>query len=346
MMRVVRAAFLAGFILSSQASIAAAGPGNADRTDRCVGDGYLTVVGTADIGNLIFDSPAECMAYVASGGVLIQAIPLPAGATFSLEDPVLSSCNALTWAWGGSGAVFFLDSKPAGCGTLAGSEATFGPFPVDAAFGIALRDDSCGGVLFPSNGDHGAETFLGGGEWTVDVMDAGAACEFATVPREPTGPGNLRVRVIVHAAPGPGTPGGNSAAAADCTGGGYQRYTDAAGNPFRGVGACVMFVARGGTLVPVTASPFSVAYEVVEPDGLRAVVTGTGLEPMTPVSVVLNDTGGGVAAGGQSDASGAASLTLDSACGLDFVSLTATGTPAGGVETDYSLPLPDPSICQ
>ena len=338
-MRIVRAAFVAALLLSSQVQAVAA-----DAAERCLNSGYETVVGTADLGNLIFDTAAECIRYVNAGGTLIEAIPIPAGATATFDDPTLTSCNALTWGWGGQGAVGFFDSKPAGCGTLVGPDATLGPFLVDAAFVVVLKDDSCGEVLFGSEGDHGAETYLGGGEWIVDITDAGPACEFATVAREPTGPGNLRVRVVVNQPPG--NAGGNSGASAACEDGGYLDYTDAGGNSFRNEGACVRYAAQGGVLVTaVPASPFSVAFQFVAPDGLNVVVSGSGLEPLSPVDVVLNDVGGGVAASGQADANGDVSLSLDSACGADLVSLTATGTPDGGVETTYQLPLPGPSIC-
>ena len=47
-------------------------------------------------------------------------------------------------------------------------------------------------------------------------------------------------------------PGGNSEAAAACRHGGYRTVTDEAGNPFRNSGQCVRYVARGGTLLPVS----------------------------------------------------------------------------------------------
>ena len=48
---------------------------------------------------------------------------------------------------------------------------------------------------------------------------------------------------------------GKSAAAAACQDGGYVDWTDAAGNAFRTTGACVSYVAHGGTLVPVVVDP-------------------------------------------------------------------------------------------
>lgn len=204
MRRMVRLALACALLLSAHAGPALAGSMKSDAARLCQNGGYLSLSGFGHppppIGNVTFETAGECIKYAATGGTLFRAMVIPAGATVTFDDPTLSSCNALTWAWGGQGAIAFQpDSKPAGCTTTVGPDVTIGPFSdeVGALFFVALRDDSCGGALFFSNGDHGTETLVGPGEWLVDITDAGPACEFLATPREPTGVGNLRVRVVV-----------------------------------------------------------------------------------------------------------------------------------------------------
>jgi hypothetical protein len=146
--------------------------------------------------------------------------------------------------------------------------------------------------------------------------------------------------------------GGNAAAADACRNGGYVNWTDAAGNAFNNQGDCVSYVARGGVLVPVAAGPFSVVYSTLSPGVFRAVIAGTGLEPGSAVSFSFvwpdrSITGSGPAF--DADAGGNFTHTRDEQCrdatGATMTSASATGTPAGGSQTVYSLPLPATAAC-
>jgi hypothetical protein len=144
---------------------------------------------------------------------------------------------------------------------------------------------------------------------------------------------------------------GNSEAAAACQDGGYVDWTDAAGNAFRNTGACVSYAAHGGALVPVVVdpvNPFTVAYRASGTDGFFATVTGSGLEPDSSVDLLLTWGGEPLPIGDVADASGNVTFTASGSCtslGAPLSAVGVGGTPAGGVHTDYSLPLPDASIC-
>jgi hypothetical protein len=155
--------------------------------------------------------------------------------------------------------------------------------------------------------------------------------------------------LLAVVAPVLAAPGGNSDASAACENGGYVNWTDSDGNAFRNEGACVRYAAHGGVLVPAEAQPFSVAYSSIGPSAFRAVFTGTGLEPSSAVRISLVWPNRSVTVDMTADASGSMSLTLEEQCrdaaGESLTSVTATGTPAGGSQTEYSLPRPDASIC-
>lgn len=154
---------------------------------------------------------------------------------------------------------------------------------------------------------------------------------------------------LVFAAPVLAKPGGNAAAAAACRHGGFVDYTDSAGHPFRNTGACVSHAAHGGALVPVAAGPFSVVYSASVPGAFRATLNGTGLESTSSVTFSFVWPARSVIITFNSDASGNIFLVHDEQCtdinGANMSSLTATGTPAGGAETTYTLPLPPASFC-
>jgi hypothetical protein len=153
--------------------------------------------------------------------------------------------------------------------------------------------------------------------------------------------------------PGRSSAGRGSSTAADaCRNGGHVNWTDGEGNAFRNQGDCVSYVARGGVLVPLAVGPFSVAYSTLSPAVLRAVITGTGLEPGSAVSFSFvwpdrSITGSGPAF--DADAAGNFTYTRDEQCrdatGATMTSASATGTPAGGSQTVYSLSVPDNTVC-
>jgi hypothetical protein len=148
-----------------------------------------------------------------------------------------------------------------------------------------------------------------------------------------------------------GNAGGNSAASAACEDGGYQSWTDAAGNAFRNAGACVSYAAHGNPLVPVApapVSPFSVTYARSGSSGFQASVTGSGLQPESTVDLFV--TWGDVSTflGGQADANGNVSFSATAVCvsgGSPLTAVSVFGIPAGGEQTEYPLPMPDASVC-
>ena len=97
------------------------------------------------------------------------------------------------------------------------------------------------------------------------------------------------------------------------------------------------------------AGPFSVTYSSIGTGVFRAVITGTDLEPSSLVRFSFVWPDKSVTAEFTIDPSGSVTFTQDEQCldlnGDQMTSLTATGTPAGGNRTDYSLPFPDASIC-
>ena len=155
--------------------------------------------------------------------------------------------------------------------------------------------------------------------------------------------------VLIISAPVMAKPGGNAAAAAACRHGGYVNYTGTAGNTFKNAGACVRHAAHGGTLVPIVSGPFSVVYSGPVAGVFSATLNGTGLEAISSVTFSFVWPARSVIITFNSDASGSVSLVHGEQCtdvnGANMSSLTATGTPSGGVETTYTLPLPPASFC-
>ncbi len=155
--------------------------------------------------------------------------------------------------------------------------------------------------------------------------------------------------IVMFAAPALAAPGGNSAASAACENGGYVNFTDTSGNAFRNEGACVSYAAHGGTLVPVAVAPFSVVYSSLGPGVFRATVTGTGLEPSSAYELFWVWPNRSVLLQATTNSSGGFVHNQDEQCqdsgGQNMTSFTATGTPAGGSPTAYSLATPPASIC-
>ena len=148
----------------------------------------------------------------------------------------------------------------------------------------------------------------------------------------------------------PAMAGGNAAASAACEGTGYTGWTDTEGNAFRNAGACVSYAARGGTLVPVVVdtNPFSVRYSAASANGFMVTVTGSGLEPGSPVDVILTWGSTSLFLGDLADPSGNASFAVTGACtsmGSPLTEVSVVGIPAGGEQTAYPFPLPDATVC-
>jgi hypothetical protein len=154
------------------------------------------------------------------------------------------------------------------------------------------------------------------------------------------------------AKPGAGHAGGNAEAAAACEDGGYANWVDATGNGFRNEGACVSYAAHGGTLVPVEPDPvslFSVSYAPSGTNGFVATLTGSGLEPDSTVDLFFTWGDTTTFLGSVADASGGVTFTASANCasaGSPLTAVAAAGTPVGGEHTEFSLQLPDASICR
>ena len=144
---------------------------------------------------------------------------------------------------------------------------------------------------------------------------------------------------------------GNSAAAAACQNGGYRDWTDAAHTPFPNTGACVSYAAHGGTLVPVVVepvNPFSVSYRAAGANGFQATVIGSGLEPDSSVDVFFTWGSTTLFFGDVADGSGEVAFSPSGVCvslGSPLTEVAVAGTPVGGEQTEYPVPLPDASIC-
>jgi hypothetical protein len=156
---------------------------------------------------------------------------------------------------------------------------------------------------------------------------------------------------LAFAAPTLAKPGGNAAASAACENDGYLDWTDVDGNAFRNAGACVRYAAHGGTLVPVVVDPvdpFSISYAPSGTNGFVATLTGTGLEPDSTVDLVFTWGDTTRFLGDVADGNGEITFAAGGICisaGSPLTAVGATGTPAGEEFTEYSLPLPDASIC-
>jgi hypothetical protein len=128
-----------------------------------------------------------------------------------------------------------------------------------------------------------------------------------------------------------------------CLHDGYTKYVRSDGTAFNGVGACVVYVILGGTLVPKQTAKITGVnvYDVIPGNREFAAVTGTGFLPNAHLTFTvtfaitggndysgLND-GGGVS----TDASGAFSsgtspsqtnTYIDLGCAANTVTVTAT----------------------
>jgi len=145
-----------------------------------------------------------------------------------------------------------------------------------------------------------------------------------------------------------GNSGGNSAAAAACADMGYQDWTDVAGDTFRNEGGCVSYAAHGGTLMPVERSPFSISYTASGASGFEATLIGTGLEPESSVDLFVTWGDNTLFVGDVTNPDGDIVLVASFICvsfGSPVTDVSAGGTPAAGLHTDYMLPSPDASIC-
>lgn len=195
-MRLIGIIMLAAMLSMAMATTVAAGGGNSAAAHACQKGGYNALVGS---GGETFANTGECVSFAARGGTFATGIIVPAGATVTFDDPTLAACNALSWGHQDAGVDVVLGGKSSGCfPPIVGSDVTVGPFPTAFVLRVFLTDHQCSNVTYYSDGDHANVTQLSASSYQVDITDAGGFCEFQTVPREFTGPGNLSVGVVIN----------------------------------------------------------------------------------------------------------------------------------------------------
>lgn len=195
MKRLIGITLLAAVLSTATATASLAQGGNSAAAHACQKGGYLALVGA---GGETFANVGECVSFAARGGTFATGIIVPAGSTVTFNDPTLSACNELLWGYETGGVSVQLGSKPYGCTTTTAADITVGPFATAVVLRVYLTDLTCEGVTYFSDGDHAHVSRLTATSWLVDIADAGGFCERQNVPAEFTGPGNLRVEVIIN----------------------------------------------------------------------------------------------------------------------------------------------------
>ena len=83
-------------------------------------------------------------------------------------------------------------------------------------------------------------------------------------------------------------------------------------------------------------------------DGFQATVTGSGLEPDSSVDVFFTWGSASLFFGDVASGSGEVAFTASGVCvslGSPLTDVAVAGTPVGGEQTEYPVPLPDAAIC-
>jgi hypothetical protein len=199
-MRILRTFILAAVLAALSASPAVAGGGNSGAAHACQQGGWAELVGS---NGETFRNTGECVSFAARGGTFGEPPPppptgifVPAGATLTFDNAVLSACNQLDWGFTIDGASTVVGSKSGGCFTTTPADSSFGPWPTDETVTVFLTDWTCFRT-YTNDGDHGITTQAAPMRWDVDIADAGGACERADTPAVFVPPGNLTVDVVV-----------------------------------------------------------------------------------------------------------------------------------------------------
>jgi hypothetical protein len=194
MKRLIGTIVLAALLCMATSTVALAKGGNSAAAKACQKGGYLGLVGT---GGETFRNTGGCVSFAAHGGKFATGIIVPKGHTVTFNDPTLSACNALVYGYTAGGSTVPLGSKPLGCTTGTDPDVTAGPFATAVVLRVYLEDQTCGATYF-SDGNHAHVAQLTPTSWLVDIADAGGFCERQNIPAEFTGPGNLRVEVVIN----------------------------------------------------------------------------------------------------------------------------------------------------
>ncbi|HYU50508.1 MAG TPA: hypothetical protein VEO91_11355 [Candidatus Limnocylindria bacterium] len=194
MKRLIGTIVFAASLSLATATTALANGGNSAAAGACQKGGYLALVGE---GGETFKNTGDCVSFAARGGKFATGIIVPAGHTVTFNDPTLSACNALVYGYSVGGSTVPLGGKAYGCFTVTDPDVTVGPFPTAVVLRVYLDDQTCGATYF-SDGNHAHVTQLTATSYLVDIADAGGFCERENDPAEFTGPGNLRVEVVIN----------------------------------------------------------------------------------------------------------------------------------------------------
>jgi len=194
MKRLIGTIVLAASLSMLTATAALANGGNSAAAHACQQGGYLALVGE---GGETFKNTGDCVSFAAHGGKFATGIIVPAGHTVTFNDPTLSACNNLIYGYTTGGAIVALGSKAFGCFDVTDPDTTVGPFATAVVLRVSLEDVTCGATYF-SDGNHAHVAQLTPTSYLVDIADAGGFCERKDIPAEFTGPGNLRVEVVIN----------------------------------------------------------------------------------------------------------------------------------------------------
>jgi hypothetical protein len=194
MKRLIGIIVVAALLCMATSTVALAKGGNSAAAKACQKGGYLGLVGT---GGETFRNTGGCVSFAAHGGRFATGIIVPKGHTVTFNDPTLNACNNLVYGYTTGGSTIPLGSKAFGCFAVTDPDATVGPFPTAVILRVSLEDVTCGATYF-SDGNHAHVAQLTPTSWLVDIADAGGFCERENDPAEFTGPGNLRVEVVIN----------------------------------------------------------------------------------------------------------------------------------------------------
>jgi hypothetical protein len=194
MKRLIGTIVVAALLCMATSTVALAKGGNSAAAKACQKGGYLGLVGT---GGETFRNTGGCVSFAAHGGKFATGIIVPKGHTVTFNDPTLNACNNLIYGYTTGGSTIPLGSKAFGCFAVTDPDATVGPFPTAVILRVSLEDVTCGATYF-SDGNHAHVAQLTPTSWLVDIADAGGFCERENDPAEFTGPGNLRVEVVIN----------------------------------------------------------------------------------------------------------------------------------------------------
>ena len=194
MKRLIGTIVLAASLSMMTATAALANGGNSAAAHACQQGGYLALVGE---GGETFKNTGDCVSFAAHGGKFATGIIVPKGHTVTFNDPTLNACNNLIYGYTTGGAIVALGSKAFGCFDVTDPDATVGPFATAVVLRVSLEDVTCGATYF-SDGNHAHVAQLTPTSYLVDIADAGGFCERKDIPAEFTGPGNLRVEVVIN----------------------------------------------------------------------------------------------------------------------------------------------------